>query len=383
MVHNPHLDDALRIFDELGWADPGVGPGHAPDLPLGSPAQRSLALAGLRWGDWEEWRRTRRGVRHVDHVAGRRAMLALFAIRLGVSAERAAAVCRDPDFDAPATVRVVAARGPDFAGEFVAAMCAVGPTPATPTALAPLWCEGLLLALVERLGLEVPDSPVYLHAWARRALERLEGEPSDAPNEEGADERVARHDLDLRSRFEEHATRAVDVGLGATQRLGRLLPAAVRTDWTTRDRLVAWSLDALTRASRPGDRKVWVRIALGDAQAGDAELAPRVAELLPVLALGEAAVTKPLGPRVLAVADEHDLPGAAEAALSTTTATALRPVLDALLARTGSGPWDAGRHESLGRRLAELAAARDAGVAIRARRLLATLTPGDASDAAR
>ncbi|MCL2091909.1 MAG: hypothetical protein FWH11_12060 [Micrococcales bacterium] len=144
MTKNPRLDEAVAIFKELGWADATYA--DALTLPLGTDAQRKVALTGLRSGDWVRAEiENLLGVEPDTFRSGElpdlTLMLWLFAVRVGVDAKRAA-MCtgifssadvlhhawfhhRDsgmPDA-ADAAVAVLAARGPTFAQTFVQRVC--------------------------------------------------------------------------------------------------------------------------------------------------------------------------------------------------------------------------------------------------------------------
>src|SRR5690606_2987379 len=100
--HRPHhpgepmtlpesLVAAIGVFRELGWAE--ADDGDIMDLPLGTTEQRRIAKAGLSkgaWGGIEQLSENSWGWR--NRVGVDADMLGAFAVRVGVSARRAAEI---------------------------------------------------------------------------------------------------------------------------------------------------------------------------------------------------------------------------------------------------------------------------------------------------
>jgi len=308
-------------------------------LPLGTPAQQKTALAGLRSGAWEErrtcsWEWGREQT--VDFVDVDWAMLWLFAVRLGIGAERA--VQTMPGVPEGPALTVLAARGPEFAQTFV------GRT---------TW---MAVPLVAYHQLPVPDDVDYLRGWVRLAHDLLLSTDADPTEEEQA----------VHDRFAEHVRAAVAARLEVTGPLGQVLPAGVSQGWLDRDEVVGLALAGLDMASRSVDRKAWLGIWLDGLHATDAEIVAQADTLVPVLASGDASVVERLAPVLIAQVDDALLADVATVALTVPTKKALRVVVAALASRPCPsaetidtvGPQvsvlDAGRDRSLGRSLRAL-----------------------------
>lgn len=284
---------ALRVFRDLGWD--GAPIADAPHLPLGTPEQRAVAARGLASGDWstmgqtgpDSWGET-------WSVGVDRAMLGLFAVRVGVDARRAAAVmpgARAVD-DALAT-EVLAQRGPAFAAQFIARACVPARRLWThdTTALA-----GAAVRLVIRHDLPVPENLDYLKDWATYAAGALtDGAAGElTPRDRGwiaAD--------DLAPRYAEHARAAVIAGVPATGPLAATFGPAVERGWIDRAEALELAFTGLDTAQRPGDRKAWALVVTGPLAATAPEIAARATALLPILAHGDAPVIEALAPALI------------------------------------------------------------------------------------
>ncbi|MCL2424627.1 MAG: hypothetical protein FWD11_12180, partial [Micrococcales bacterium] len=240
MTTNPHLDDALAIFTQLGWAD--ATPGEVLGLPLGTARQRRAALAGLGTGDWESHRPLdwaghdtslvetcgRRLSAQIVVRDRRETMLVLFAVRLGLDGRRAAKMLADARLDPAlkcgplgreicgAVAAVVEQRGPEFAKVFLARAL---------TEQSWWWTyPSVLVGVVARWGLAVPRRLSYLEAWLVTITDVLEGRLSDtrALPVTGAD------------RFAEHMHAAVAARLSADG-LVHVMVEGVHRGWLARD----------------------------------------------------------------------------------------------------------------------------------------------------
>ncbi|MCL2423774.1 MAG: hypothetical protein FWD11_07795 [Micrococcales bacterium] len=320
MTKNPHLDDAVAIFTELGWDRAAYA--DAPTLPLGTPQQRKAALAGLRTGGQED----------VSE-----AMLTLFAIRVGVTASRAASLLQ-PDMmtsdqsKAPDDVLAAVAgqRGPQFVQQLVDQM--------SRSELGAWWNYRALVRMVFAHDLPVPQRLPYLQAWVDVAHEVLFGgsvffgEPPLGPDDE----------VLAATRFVEHVRAAVAIGvpcaaIGASDDnlapFGRVLPAGVERGWLDRAQAVELVLSALDCATRPSDRRAWLRIWLDQLGVTDTEIVANADALVPVLASGESAVVACLVPALVAGVPDGLLADVVTTALCAPTKKARRTALTALAAR--------------------------------------------------
>jgi hypothetical protein len=118
-MRNPNLQEAVGVFKELGWE--GVTPENVLQLPLGTPEQKRTALVGLKGGEWGEFAKLKENTygwrSFVDVDEGK---LALFAVRVGVDARRAASVLQGRK---ELLVTIVAERGAKYASSFMRHAC--------------------------------------------------------------------------------------------------------------------------------------------------------------------------------------------------------------------------------------------------------------------
>ncbi|GIG41770.1 hypothetical protein [Cellulomonas phragmiteti] len=321
----PALAAAVEVFRELGWAD--AAPEDVEHLPLGTPEQQQVARAGLATGDWGEYGQLdARTYGWTSHVGVDEAVLALFAVRVGVDAARAVRVVRGAGIDDELLTRVLAERGPRFARALLGAAYRPvrRPWEHSTTALA-----GPVVRLVDLHDLPVPDDVEYLRDWVVYAAGTLTGESGDLyPSERGwaPPPVVAR-------RLREHVRAAVTCGVPATGPLGTVLPAAVAQGLLDRDEAVGLALAALDAAQRPGDRKVWAQLLTGPLALTDAEVVAHADALVPVLAHGDAAVISAFAPALVAGVDDDTLADVLIVALPVRTRAVLRTLLTAAAAR--------------------------------------------------
>lgn len=347
MKLNPRLDEAVEIFRELGWDKADVA--DAPTLPLGTKGQQKAALAGLKSGDWGEFGKIGpNSYGWISAVGVDRSMLALFALRLGVDASRAASLLSVTDDTALA--RCVAQRGEAYAVRFIGQVC----RPSQRTFEHSLSIYGAVAVwLVCEMGLAVPDNVEYLKDWAVLTLAALTGDVAEIPRPE--DREFPNLD-DLRPSFDEHWRAALQSGVPMTGPFGKLLSAAVKAGMIERETGMAQLFSGLDTAVRPGDRKQLASLIVDEFAVTDEELVARVDALIPVLSHGEAPIVEGFGPRLIAdVAD--DLVGdVALACLYVKTQKAVRQVLTALTQRAFPGQASAAL---LADRLGELVQSRD------------------------
>ncbi|MDR2567636.1 MAG: hypothetical protein LBC97_16605 [Bifidobacteriaceae bacterium] len=351
------LAQAVAVFKELGWAD--ARPDQALSLPTGTKEQRQAALAGLRSGEWGDIAEVSpRAWGYVSKVDVSEAMLALFAVRVGVDARRAANQVRPlhEGFTEDLVADVLASRGAVFAARFIEHAC---------VASRRMWehstsaLGGVAVRLVERLALPVPDNTEYIKDWAAFAAATL-----GLPAEITGPQRALPAESAIRDRFAEHVRAGVAAGAPATGPFGPVVAAGVEKGWMGRAEAVELAFAALDAASRPGDRKAWLA-ALDQLGVENADFAARADGLVPLLATGEGGIVQRLGPVLIGGEDDAVAVEALIAALAAPAKKTLRTVLEAALARRR--PEGA---EALTGQLAQLAGDRDKWVARSAGRLI-------------
>ncbi|MFC3850011.1 hypothetical protein ACFORJ_07510 [Corynebacterium hansenii] len=347
MKLNPRLNEAVEIFRELGWDEADVA--DAPTLPLGTEEQRKAALAGLKTGDWGEYGKVDPiSYGWISAVDVDRNMLALFALRLGVSARRAESLLSLTDDVALA--RCVAQRGEAYAAQFIGRVCRSSRR-GTEHSLSVYGAAAV--RLVCELGLAVPENAEYLKDWAVVALAALTGDVAEVSWPE---DRTLPTLEELRPSIDEHWRTALRSGVPMTGPFGKVLSAAVKAGMIERDAGLEQLFVSLDTAVRPGDRKELTSLIVNDFAVTDDELVARADALIPVLSHGEAPIVEGFGPRLIANVADALVGEVALACLYAKTQKALRQVLTALKQRAFPGQASA---ELLADRLGELAQSRD------------------------
>lgn len=351
---NPKLQDAVAIFKELGWQQ--ATPENVLQLPLGTAEQKQTALAGLKSGDWGGFVRTSNntyGYRsEVDVDEG---TLALFAVRVGVNARRAANILHKAN--RAMLVEVVAARGVKYTADFIGFAC---------NSRRRMWEHSAsvfgnaAVRLVDKLDMDIPQNIEYMKDWAVYA-----GAAMSLVVQTRYDDKELPGMEMIERRFAEHIAIAVAVNTPATGPLGEVLPAGVQRGLLPREKAVALVFSALDTAVRPGDRKVWLDV-LEVLGVSNEELAARTQALIPLLTTGDATAVGRLAPVLIAQADDSLLAEVLVASLTATTKKARQAVLKAALAR--SRPQDT---EELVPWLSLLAGDSDKTIATMAKRLMA------------
>ncbi|MDR0381748.1 MAG: DUF6493 family protein [Oscillospiraceae bacterium] len=331
---NQKLEIAVGIFKELGWENATAE--NVLTLPLGTPEQKRRALDGLKSGEWGKFGNIAKNTYGwISDVDVEESMLALFAIRVGVDARRAANILRGGGADLP--VAVIAGRGAKYAADFITHAC-VSRRRGSEHALSAFGV--VAVRLVDRLNLDIPQSAEYMKDWSWCAdiAMRLDAQPAlDGVSQYlKFDRRHNRTDLpDLESikrRFAEHIVTGVAVNVPATGFFGMVFAAGAKLGWVPRAKAIELAFAALDAAARPGDRKVWLSV-LDELSVADEELHARAQALIPLLSSGEAAMVTRLAPTLIAGADGELLTEILLAAFSVTTKKTRQLVLKSALER--------------------------------------------------
>ncbi|GEL93864.1 DUF7824 domain-containing protein [Cellulomonas composti] len=321
MTVSTKLAAAIDVFTALGWRDATLA--DAETRPLGTPEQQRVARDGLASGDWGEYGPGPDGAYGwVPWVDVDRHVLAVFAIRVGVDARRAESVLPgSQDLDDETATRILAARGPAFAQQFVAAACRAGRRPWEHDSTVN---SGPAVRLVDVHDLPVPAELEYLKDWSAYALAVLTGESHVFPSARG----LCAPEVVLR-RLPEHVRAGVGSGVPATGPFGSVVAVAVDRGLVAREEALDLVLVALDAAPRPGDRKIWTEVLTGPLAVTDDELAARGDALVTVLAHGDAPVVEALAPRLIATVPDDVLGDVLAVTLPVRTRKAQRSVLDA------------------------------------------------------
>lgn len=290
---NIKLQDAVATFKELGWDKVTIE--NILDLPIGSKEQKRVVLSGLKSGEWEEFAEiseNKYGWRsYVDVDKGN---LALFAIRVGVDAQRAVDISNNSNQEM--LIVVVAERGPKYAFKFIDYVCQFSPRMGEHTASI---LGKVAVRLVNKLNLEIPQDVEYIRDWSVYAANAM------GLNTELTRGETNLPDIDfIQTRFTEHILTGAAVNTPATGPFGAVIPAGVKRGWLSREVGEELTFSALDGCVRPSDRKVWLDV-LEELEVSDRVLYSRTQSLIPLLALGDTALITQLAPRLIALADDE------------------------------------------------------------------------------
>lgn len=321
---NPQFYDSVAIFTELGWAEAEIS--QAAHLPIGSPTQQKAVVSGLGSGDWHQLVEKPSGAVFSEFIADvNEAMLALFAIRCGVSARRAAQILIP--CDTAILAAVVSQRGEKFAANFISE---VSRKDFRRWEHAVSTFGSATVALVAQLGIAVPHSLEYCKDWAAIAAFRLAG--IKVPGAEFFPHHVYPSRDIVTARLVEHLTMCVEVGVPATGPFAVVIPAAVRLGAITREKAIDYVFLAFDCANRPADRKVWVDVLIAQLRVSPSELGAYLQPISACAQTGEAAVIEKLVVPLYPLVDATPaLPELALAGLYAKTKKSRTLVLQALL----------------------------------------------------
>ncbi|MDO5098413.1 MAG: hypothetical protein Q4D85_06595 [Corynebacterium sp.] len=325
----PTVKEAVKVFRELGWVDQPLS--AAPILDCGDENQRELVVKALEATPIE---------RHPGGVqAGKSvypidvAMFSLFAIRMGVSARCAVALPLSSNWAIVAGC--IAERGPKFAEDFLEHLPQFDPTDSSwfhtghLSHSVPVW----LHVVHTELGLPIPRDHVFLQHWAIAAarifvgklpegIETFYGEVDELPTQK-----------DFLASATHFVGPAVEAGVPVNGALGLLFPVLVAEGKLSRPVAIGWVVAAAVSAVRPKERKFCIDLLLNQLGATDEELAAHCVALSMLVTADSHAVST-VGIRLLRAVDASSLVDVAIGALSATTKTAQRAVLEVLGSRT-------------------------------------------------
>ena len=319
---NPKLQEAVAIFKSLGWER--ATPENVMSLPLPTGEQKKTALEGLKSGEFGTIGEVgKNAFGWISGVDVNESMLALFAVRTGVNAQRAASILRGGS--STLIAKVIASRSAKYAADFIGFVCVSSRRAWEHSASA---YGAAAVRLVDMLNLDVPQNVQYMKDWSvyAAAAMGLKAETfykeTDLP------------DLELiEKRFIEHVRVGVAVSVPATGPFGAVLPAGVKRGWLPRKQAITLVFSALEVAVRPADRKVWLTV-LDELEVGDAEFNLRAQGLIPLLASGEPFVVMRLAPVLIVNADGRLLIEVLLSSFSAASKKAKRLVLKAALDRS-------------------------------------------------
>ncbi len=294
------LQQAVDIYRSLGYEEASMD--GIMKLGLGSSEEQRIAREGLKSGEWTQIRQLSEnsyGFVKVEEVADvDLEKLAIFAVRVGVDAKRAANVLR---VQGESALSAIASRGEKYASDFIAAACRSDRRIWEHSASAfGLLCVNLVL----RMGMTVPQSVEYIKDWsvyAGNAMGILEPDRRyDKSFVPGMEE--------LRRSFVEHIEEGVAINAPATGPFSEVLAEGVKQGLLSEEKARTLVFFALDRSIRPGDRKAWVSV-LDRIGLTKEDILSRTESLIPLLALGESAIIERFAPVLIEHSSDEHLPG--------------------------------------------------------------------------
>lgn len=278
------LEKAAEIYRSLGYEETDFD--DILNLGIGSKEEQKEAREGLKSGDWTEIKQLSDNTYgFVSVVDVNLEKLAIFAIRVGVDAKRAANILRR---SSEVVLKAIKDRGETFAMNFIQAACASNRR---------IWEHSLsvlgmlALKLVHEMNLEIPESVEYMKDWAAVAAILLTSKRKDY----NFDEKFVIEKSEILRRFNEHIEVGVALNVPATGPFSKILIWGVQNNLITKDTAMEQVFYGLSIAQRPGDRKEYVNV-LEQIGITDEEIKSRVETIIPLLGLGETALMERFAP---------------------------------------------------------------------------------------
>ena len=278
------LERAVAIYRSLGYEETVYE--NILSLGIGTKEEQGIAREGLKSGEWVQIKQLSEnsyGFAPVVDVDLKK--LAVFAVRIGVDAKRAANVIGRGDEIA---LKAIMARGENYAVNFISA-AESGNRRAWEHSLSVLGM--LCLKLLHRMNLSIPESVEYMKDWAAASSVILLGAKKDYL----FDDSFTLEKEEILSRFIEHIEKGISLNMPATGPFPDLLFFGVENHLFNKETAKEYIFDALYIAKRPGDRKAWVEL-LDKLGCAEKDYIDRTENLIPLLGLGESPLLERFAP---------------------------------------------------------------------------------------
>ena len=278
------LERAVEIYRSLGYEETAYE--DILSLGIGTKEEQGIAREGLKSGEWVQIKQLSEnsyGFAPVIDVDLKK--LAVFAIRIGVEAKRAANVIGRGD---EISLQAIMARGENYAVNFISA-AENGNRRAWEHSLSVLGM--LCLKLLHRLNLPIPESVEYMKDWAAASAVILLGAKKDYL----FDDSFTLEKEEILGRFVEHIEKGISLNMPATGPFANLLFFGVENHLLSEEVAKEYIFDALYIAKRPGDRKAWVEL-LDKLGCAEKDFTDRAENLIPLLGLGESPLIERFAP---------------------------------------------------------------------------------------
>ena len=278
------LERAVAIYRSLGYEETAYE--NILSLGIGTKEEQEIARDGLKSGEWVQIKQLSEnsyGFASVVDVDLKK--LAVFAVRIGVEAKRAANVIGRGDETA---LQAIMARGENYAAHFISAAKS-GNRRAWEHSLSVLGM--LCLKLLHRMNLPIPESVEYMKDWAAASAVILLGAKKDYL----FDDSFTLEKEEILGRFIEHIEKGISLNMPGTGPFPDLLFFGVENHLLSKEAAKEYIFDALYIAKRPGDRKAWVEL-LDKLGCAEKDFMDRAENLIPLLGLGESPLIERFAP---------------------------------------------------------------------------------------
>ena len=278
------LERAVEIYRSLGYEETAYE--NILSLGIGTKEEQGIAREGLKSGEWVQVKQlSENSYGFVPVIDVDLKKLAVFAIRIGVEAKRAANVIGRGD---EISLQAIMARGENYAVNFISA-AENGNRRAWEHSLSVLGM--LCLKLLHRLNLPIPESVEYMKDWAAASAVILLGAKKDYL----FDDSFTLEKEEILGRFIEHIEKGISLNMPGTGPFPDLLFFGVENHLLSKEAAKEYIFDALYIAKRPGDRKAWVEL-LDKIGCAEKDYIDRAENLIPLLGLGESPLLERFAP---------------------------------------------------------------------------------------
>ena len=278
------LERAVAIYRSLGYEETAYE--NILSLGIGTKEEQEIARDGLKSGEWVQIKQLSEnsyGFAPVVDVDLKK--LAVFAVRIGVEAKRAANVIGRGDEIA---LQAIMDRGENYAIHFISASES-GNRRAWEHSLSVLGT--LCLKLLHRMNLPIPESVEYMKDWAAASSVILLGAKKDYLFDDG----FTLEKEEILRRFVEHIEKGISLNMPGTGPFPDLLFFGVENHLLSKEAAKEYIFDALYIAKRPGDRKAWAEL-LDKLGCTEKDFLERAENLIPLLGLGESPLIERFAP---------------------------------------------------------------------------------------
>ena len=278
------LESAVAIYRSLGYEETAYE--NILSLGIGTKEEQGIAREGLKSGEWVQIKQLSEnsyGFAPVIDVDLKK--LAVFAVRIGVEAKRAANVIGRGD---EISLQAIMDRGENYAVNFISA-AESGNRRAWEHSLSVLGM--LCLKLLHRMNLPILESVEYMKDWAAASSVILLGAKKDYL----FDDSFTLEKDEILRRFIEHIEKGISLNMPGTGPFPDLLFFGVENHLLSKEAAKEYIFDALYIAKRPGDRKAWVEL-LDKLGCTEKDFLERAENLIPLLGLGESPLLERFAP---------------------------------------------------------------------------------------